>query len=120
MQQPTTAQSGLIILFLIFALLENYILPLLIIADVNFTVGNPEIAAFFDLKPSTPAPELFGFGFSEIITWLIQSLLAALIGEKIIMKKTKTAVLPKPNLTRMCSTGGQTFPWIRIEKYKIT
>ena len=83
---------NLVILFLIFAFLENYILPLLIVLDVTFTVGNPEIVKLFDLKPNTSALELFGFGFYEIITWLIQSALAAFIGEKIIMKKPKNAV----------------------------
>jgi len=82
----------LVVLFLIFAILENYILPLLIVLNVSFTVGNPVIVEFFDLKPNTPALEFFGFGLYEIITWLIQSALAALIGEKIIMKKPKSAV----------------------------
>jgi hypothetical protein len=79
----------LLVLFLIFAFLENYILPLLIVLDVSFTVGNSEIAELFDLKFNEPALELFGFGLYEIITCLIQSVLAALIGEKIIMKKLK-------------------------------
>lgn len=82
----------LVALFLIFAFLENYILPLLIVLDVSFTVGNPEIAELFDLKPNEPVLKLFGFGLYEMITWLIQSALAALIGDKIIMKKPKNAV----------------------------
>ena len=87
-----STQMNLVILFLIFALLENYILPLLIVLDVSYTVGNPEIVEFFDLKPNEPALELFGFGIFAIITWLIQSVLAAVIGEKIIIKKTKSDV----------------------------
>ena len=83
---------SLVILFLIFAILENYILPLLIVLDVSLTVGNPEIVELFDLKPNIPALELFSFGLYEILIWLIQSLLAAFIGEKIIMKKARSAV----------------------------
>jgi hypothetical protein len=83
---------SLVILFLIFAILDNYILPLLIVFDVSFTVGNPEIVELFDLEPNMPALELFGLGLYEIIVWLIQSLLAAFIGERIIMKKPGNAV----------------------------
>ena len=60
---------------------------MVIVLDVTYTVGNADIAEFFDLKPNEPLVDLFGFGLFEIITWIFQSLLAAFIGEKIIMKK---------------------------------
>ena len=83
---------SLLILFIIFAFIENSILPMLFFLDIAYTVGNADIAKLFDLKPNEPLIDLFGFGLFEIITWAFQSLLAAFIGEKIIMKKSTQAV----------------------------
>jgi len=80
-------RTSLLILFIIFALIEYSLLPMLFFLDLTFTVGNADIAKFFHLKPNEPAMNLFGFGFFEIMIWAGQSLLASFIGEEIIMKK---------------------------------
>jgi hypothetical protein len=59
---------------------------------MTYTVRNADIAKLFHLKPNEPVMDLFGFGFFEIMIWAGQSLLAAFIGEEIIMKKSNRAV----------------------------
>ena len=82
---------SLLILLLIFAFLENCILPMVLVLDIKYTVGNAGIVEVFNLKPDERLIDLFGFGLFEIITWLFQSLLAASVGEKILGKaSTKT------------------------------
>jgi hypothetical protein len=91
-QWHISTRMSLLILFIIFAFIENSILPMLFFLDITYTVGNADVAKLFDLKPNEPLIDLFGFGLFEIITWAFQSLLAAFIGEKIIMKKSTQAV----------------------------
>jgi hypothetical protein len=91
-QWHISTRMSLLILFVIFASLENSILPMLFALDITYTVGNADVAKLFDLKPNEPLINLFGFGLFEIITWAFQSLLAAFIGEKIIMKKSTRPV----------------------------
>ena len=81
-------RTCMVILFIIFAFMEYSLLPMSLFLDLTFTVGNPDIAKFFHLRPNEPVMNLFGFGFFEIMIWAAQSLLAAFIGEKIIMKKS--------------------------------
>ena len=78
----------LFILFLIFAFLENYILPMIITLDITYTVGNANIAKFLELQQNEPFADLFGFGLFEFVIWAVQSLLASFVGEKLIIKKT--------------------------------
>jgi hypothetical protein len=85
-------RMSLIILFIAFAFLENYILPVVIVLDLTYTVGNTDIAKVFDLKPNEHFAKLFGFSLFEIIVWAVQSLLAAVIGEMIIGKKSTPVV----------------------------
>jgi len=91
-QWHISTRMSLLILFIIFAILENSILPMLFVLDITYTVGNADVVKLFDLKPNEPLINLLGFGLFEIITWAFQSILAAFIGEKIIMKKSTQAV----------------------------
>ena len=91
-QWHISKRLSLIILFVIFAFLEIYILPMIIVLELTYTVGNADIAKFFDLKPNERFAELFGFGLFEIIVWAVQSLLATVIGEMIISKKSTKVV----------------------------
>ena len=91
-QWHISKRLSLIILFVIFAFLEIYILPMIIVLDLTYTVGNADIAKFFDLRPNERFADLFGFGLFEIIVWAVQSLLAAVIGEMIIGKKSTKVV----------------------------
>ncbi len=91
-QWHISKRMSLIILFIIFALLGSYILPMVIVLDITYTVGNADIAKLLDLKPNERFAELFGFGLFEIVAYGVQSLLAALIGEMIIVKKSTQVV----------------------------
>ena len=91
-QWRISRRLSLIILFIIFAFLGSYMLPMVIVLDITYTVGNAYIARLLDLKPNECFAELFGFGFFEIIVWAAQSLLAAVIGEMIIAKKPNPVV----------------------------
>ena len=80
-------RTSFLVLFVIFGLLENYILPMVFVLDLTFTVGNADIAGSLSLKPNEPFAGLFGFGFFEIVVWIVQALLASLIGEMLITRK---------------------------------
>ncbi len=82
----------LLILFIIFALLENYYLPMIVTLDMTYTVGNANVAKLLDLKPNKPFADLFGFGLFEFIVWGVQAILASAIGEKLIINKSKQVV----------------------------
>jgi len=84
-----SGQKNFLILFLIFAFLDIYPLPMLFSLDATITVRNPEIAQWFDLSPDLPIIELFGFGLFEFITYSIQTLIATYFGNKIFGKKLK-------------------------------
>ena len=91
-QWQISYRKSLLILFVIFAFLEYYILPIVLVLDITYTVGNAGIAEVFNLKPNERLIDLFGFGLFEIIVWAVQSLLAAVIGEMIITKKSSPDV----------------------------
>ena len=81
-------KKSLIILFLVFAIFENLILPLVYSLDATVTIRNEAIASTFEIPVDYPLINLFGFGFFEFFTWLIQAALAGLIGA-IIIKPNK-------------------------------
>ena len=85
-------RNRMIILFIIFAFLENYILPMVIALDITYTIRNPVVAKILDFKPNEPFADLFDIGLFELVTWLVQSFLANYIGEKLMIKKPKQAV----------------------------
>ena len=82
-----SSRMCLVILFFIFAFLENCIWPMFNVLDITYTVGNAKIAEVFDFRPNEHLTDLFSFGLFEFVTWLIQALLAAYVGEKLITRK---------------------------------
>jgi hypothetical protein len=82
-QWKISGQRNFLILFLIFAFLDNYPLPMFLALDATITVRNPDIAQWLDLRPDQPLIELFGFGWFEFITYSIQTLFATYFGNKI-------------------------------------
>jgi hypothetical protein len=90
-QWSISKRMSLLLLFMIFAFLEFYILPMVIVLDLTFTVRNAEIADLLGLKPDEPFAGLFGFGFFEIVVWIVQALLASLIGELLFGRKPASA-----------------------------
>jgi hypothetical protein len=86
-QWAISRRMSLLLLFIVFAFIEYYLLPMAVVLDVTFTVRNPEIANWLDLKPNESFAGLFGFGSFEIIIMVFQALLAALLGEKLFTRK---------------------------------
>jgi hypothetical protein len=82
-------RNRMIILFAIFAFLDNYFLPMIITLDMTYTIRNPAVVAFLDLKPNEPFADLFNFGFFELATWLVQSFFANYVGEKVLINRSK-------------------------------
>lgn len=76
-----------LVLFVIFAFLDNYLWPIAFILDVTYTVRNETIAKAFDFVPNEPLVNLFGFGFFELLTLGIQALLAGYIGDRLVGKR---------------------------------
>ena len=80
-------RTAFIILFLVFVFLDNYWFPMMHVLDLTYTVGNQEIAKFFDLAPNEPVENLFGFGLVDFVIWAIEALIATYIGEKVFSRK---------------------------------
>ena len=80
-------RTGFIILFLAFIVLDNYPWPMVHVLDLTYTVGNQEIAKFFDLAPNEPVENLLGFGIVDFVIWAMEALLATYIGEKLFSRK---------------------------------
>lgn len=86
-QWEITPKKTFIILFLIFAFLENYLWPLVYSLDLTITVRNEAIASFLEIPPDYPFTNFFEFGLFEFFTWVIQAALAGLIGQKVLENK---------------------------------
>ena len=70
-------------LVILFALLENAMLPMMYVLDVTFTIGNEEIAKAFEVMPDEPVINLFEFGLFAWIMWGVRALIAGYIGNKL-------------------------------------
>ena len=82
-----SGHKNYVILFLIFAFLDNFAYPMFFVLDATITIRNPDIAKLFNLQPNEPIEELIGFGWFEFIIYSVQTLLATYIGDKIFFKK---------------------------------
>lgn len=79
-----TPKKSLVILFFIFAVLENYLWPLAYSADVTITVRNEAIASLLEIPPDYPFINFFDLGLFELFLWMIQAALAGVIGSLIL------------------------------------
>ena len=86
-QWKVTPIKSFIYLFLIFAVLENYLWPLVYSVDVTITVRNDAIASLLEIPPDYPFINFFELGVFEFFTWAIQAVLAMGIGQKILENK---------------------------------
>jgi len=77
-------KKSFIILFFAFAILENYLLPLLFALDLRITIGNERIAKLIDAHGSIHSLELFDPGIFEFIVWCSQAFFAGIIGPKLL------------------------------------
>jgi hypothetical protein len=82
-----SAKKSFLILFIAFAILDNYILPFLFALDLRFTIGNETIAKFIDTHGTIHALELFDPGIFDFFVYISQALLAGIIGPKILNEK---------------------------------
>ena len=83
-QWNISPKKSFIILFFIFAVLENYLWPLVYSLDLTITVRNESIASLLEIPADYPFINFFELGLFEFFTWAIQAALAGLIGTKIL------------------------------------
>ena len=81
-----------VILIVIFALLENYIVPMIFVLDATITIRNAEITKLFDISPNYPLINLFSLGFFDFIIWSVQEFVAGIIGERLFHKDAKETI----------------------------
>lgn len=79
-----------VILIFIFAILDNYFIPMIFILDATITIRNDVIAKAFGITPNFPIMNLFDPGLFDFIIWCGQSFVAAFIGEKTFTRKNNT------------------------------
>lgn len=79
-----------IVLIFIFAILDNYFVPMIYVLDATITIRNEEFAKVFNIAPDYPIMRLFDPGLFDFIIWSVQSFIAGLIGERIFMRKDLT------------------------------
>ncbi|MGQ9652639.1 MAG: hypothetical protein ACUVXD_01085 [Thermodesulfobacteriota bacterium] len=73
-------------LFAIFAFLGVYEFPAILSIDATITVRNREIAEFFRIEENAPLSELYEVEWFDIVAWLMQALVASLVGERLHRK----------------------------------
>jgi hypothetical protein len=78
-----------VVLIFIFAILDNYFVPMIYILDASITIRNEEIAKVFNITPNYPVMSLFDPGLFDFVIWSVQSFVAGIIGE-IFMRKDLT------------------------------
>jgi hypothetical protein len=88
---PISRRMSFLFLVMVFVFIEYYLLPMAVVLDITFTVGNSEVANSLDLKPNESFAGLFDFGAFEIIMMAIQALLASMLGEKLFPGRTSTS-----------------------------
>ncbi len=70
-------------LFGIFAFLGVYELPAILSLDATINVRNREIAEFFRIEEDAHLSELYGIEWFDMVVWLLQALVASLVGERL-------------------------------------
>ena len=76
-----------LILMILFAVIDNMMIPLVNILDITFTIHNKEIADFLELKENIPASVLYSIDYSDFIIWFVESFLALFVIDKKITNK---------------------------------
>lgn len=84
-------RKNLFILFVIFFIVDVYLIPMFLVLDITYTVNNDTIAKLLDFKPNEKLADSFDTGLFEIICWSIQAFIAGYIGEKLLVKKPISA-----------------------------
>jgi hypothetical protein len=78
---------SIIILMILFAIIDNMIIPLVNILDLTFTIHNKEIADFLEVSENIPASALYSIDYFDIILWLVESLIALFVIDRKVTKK---------------------------------
>jgi len=84
--QDPRSKKNFYALFGIFAFLGVYELPAILSLDATITVRNREIAEFFRIEEDAHLSELYQIEWFDIVVWLLQALLASLVGERLHRK----------------------------------
>ena len=71
----------------IFVISDCWTLPALYSLDATVTINNQDITTLFNIGKDYPIINLFSPGKLDIIIWLLQSLIAATIGNKMFPKQ---------------------------------
>lgn len=80
-----------LILIVVFAFQENYIVPMVYLLDATITIRNEAVASFFDIKPDYHLITLFDIGFLDFIIWCVQAFFAGIIGERLFNNDNRKA-----------------------------
>lgn len=70
----------------ILAVLDIYSLPALFSLQITVTVGNREVADFFGLSENMNMGDFFDPGWSDLIVWMLQGLVAHVVGSKVYQR----------------------------------
>jgi len=78
---PKVAILGLLGLF---ALLDLIWWPVAALSTATFTIHDPELASFFDLRPETPVSSFLGVGLMDLLFWFLQTGVAIWVAKKLV------------------------------------
>ncbi|MCW5896600.1 MAG: hypothetical protein KIT50_13475 [Bacteroidetes bacterium] len=73
-------RKAFLLLLVIFAVLDLYWLPPVAALDITVTFGNKEMASAFEAESGIRVNDFLEVGWSDAITWLLQTVLAYFVG----------------------------------------
>ena len=82
-----TPKQTFITLVICYAMLDNYLWPLIHATDLKIIIGNKEIAEFLDMEEPIPLLELFSPGISDFVIYCIQAFVGGIVGSKVLEKQ---------------------------------
>ena len=83
-----SAKKSFLFLFVLYAIFDNYILPLLFAVDLRFTIGNETITKLIDTPEAVHSLEFFNPGIFEFFLYSFHAFLAGTIIPKILNEKS--------------------------------
>ncbi len=84
--QDPRSKRNFYALFGVFVFLGVYELPAILSLDATITVRNREIAEFFRMEENAHLSELYEVEWFDIVVWLLQALVASLVGGRLHRK----------------------------------
>jgi len=90
----SSTKKTLVILLIIFGFMDYYFLPVIALLDITFTIGNQQIAEFFELRPNMSVGEFIDPGLFDLFIWLIQAIIAHFTGTLVYQRIMSRATSP--------------------------